>query len=673
MITEWSRTQTTIGHLAVRYRGTTTDLSMPVLRLRTEHLLTSIDLHPRGLPSGAVLIVRKLHGPAPLSVSALLQTSQPGWTERLHDQMTTLVSTAARPALGSVSSSATSVLFADPGEMLASLTCDLLAGRAWQQWYWQQVLRGVPHAPGAALTIIWSEQAVFVPAALGGYMKMEEAQAAVALLSPTEVSRVTHTLHESFDLPAADGPPIAGQPVPGRPQESPLHVVPPWQSWLSSAALPALTPQAEYLLGLALTLYHAPTFARSPKFASLATSWLNAELATPTIRRGRILSGGEGIIAPTADYEVSLSRPVITGDKPTPDRPGSDGLFGEITDVESENSLSAYSRQESASAPEWQNVDAPDDTNSAETSPGTATPKSSADELIFGTAKPLPSDGVPTELGGILYLVNLLTWLNLPGGWDEDGTFAEHFSGWAIVEALARGLLGSIYDRYIDDPIWSILALLDGREPGTAVGANFPQQSSFRLPTKWLQLYGPAEPVWVAMVDDERLLIFDEVGGYLVADVPLLGRSPEEVLAMEVETYRKDSFSPAGHSLTLAPTQADQSAVGGDKSAPTGWPEYFVNGHNRAPTEADALNWWLERVLGFVRYLLARALGEPSLDPDGLAEILLCKRGQLLAGRTHIDLHMSMVEINLPIRRAGLDRDPSWVPDLGRIVLFHFD
>jgi hypothetical protein len=625
--TEWSRTQTTIGHLAVRYRGATTDLSMPVLRLRTEHLLSGVDLHPRGLSSGAVLIVRKLHGPAPLSVSVLLQTSQPGWTERLHDQMTALVSTAARPALGSVSSSATSVLFADPAEMLATLTCDLLAGRAWQQWYWQQLLRGVPHAPGPALTAIWSEQAAFVPAALGGYMKMEEAQAAVALLSPTELSRVTYALYESFDLPVVDGPRVAGRPVPARPQGSPLHVitessvVPPWQPWLPSASFPALTPQAEYLLGLALTLYHAPTFARSPKFASLATSWLNAELATPTIRRSRTLSGGEVITAPTAD-------------------------------------LSAYSRQESASAQEWQNVDAPDDTDSAETSPGTATSKSSADELIFGTAKSLPSDGVPIELGGIFYLVNLLTWLNLPGGWDEDGTFAEHFSGWAIVEALARGLLGSIHDRYIGDPIWRILALLDEREPGTAVGANFPQQSSFRLPAKWLQLYGPAEPVWVAMVDDERLLIFDEVGGYLVADVPLLGRSPEEVLAMEVETYRKDDFSPAGHSPTLAPTQADKSAVGAI---------------NRAPTEADALNWWLERVLGFVRYLLARALGEPSLDPDGLAEILLCKRGQLLAGRTHIDLHMSMVEINLPIRRAGLDRDPSWVPDLGRIVLFHFD
>jgi hypothetical protein len=573
--------------------------------------------------------------------------------------MTAFVSTAARPALGSVSSSATSVLFIDVGEVLACLTRDLMAGRAWEQWYWQQLLRGVPHAPGPALATLWSEQAAFVPAALG-HMKIEEARVAVALLSPAEVSRVTSALRESFDLPVVDGSRVAEQ---GQPQGSSLHVAPPWQQGNHEGRpymlqLPALAPQAEYLLGLALMLFHAPTFARSPKFASLATSWLNAELATPTIRRGHTLSGGEVIIAPTADNEFSISRSVITGDKPRPDRSGSDGLFGEITDVDSKNSLSAYSRKGSASAQEWQNVDTPYDTNSAETSPGTATPKSSADELIFGKAKPLPSDGVPTGLGGVFYLVNLLTWLNLPGSWDEDGTFAEHFSGWTIVEALARGLLGSIHDRYIDDPIWSILALLDGREPETAVGANFPQQSSFRLPAKWLQRYGPAEPVWVAMVDDERLLIFDVVGGYLVADVPLLGRSPGEGLAIEMETYRKDGFGPTGHSTTLARTQADQSAVGAI---------------NRAPTQADALNWWLERVLGFVRYLLAHALGTPTADPALMAEVLLCKRAQLLAGRTHIDLYMPMDEISLPIRRAGLDRDPSWVPDLGRIVLFHFD
>jgi hypothetical protein len=33
---------------------------------------------------------------------------------------------------------------------------------------------------------------------------------------------------------------------------------------------------------------------------------------------------------------------------------------------------------------------------------------------------------------------------------------------------------------------------------------------------------------------------------------------------------------------------------------------------------------------------------------------------------------MELERISLPARRAGLDRDPGWLPDLGLIVTFHF-
>jgi hypothetical protein len=29
-------------------------------------------------------------------------------------------------------------------------------------------------------------------------------------------------------------------------------------------------------------------------------------------------------------------------------------------------------------------------------------------------------------------------------------------------------------------------------------------------------------------------------------------------------------------------------------------------------------------------------------------------------------------DVNMAARISGLDRDPGWVPELGRIVLFHF-
>jgi hypothetical protein len=54
----------------------------------------------------------------------------------------------------------------------------------------------------------------------------------------------------------------------------------------------------------------------------------------------------------------------------------------------------------------------------------------------------------------VLYLANVLGWLDWP----------QHtaLSGWGMLEALARALLECADD---DDPLWAVLAGLDGREP----------------------------------------------------------------------------------------------------------------------------------------------------------------------------------------------------------------
>ena len=75
---------------------------------------------------------------------------------------------------------------------------------------------------------------------------------------------------------------------------------------------------------------------------------------------------------------------------------------------------------------------------------------------------------------------------------------------------------------------------------------------------------------------------------------------------------------------------------------------------------------------GFIRAFLLHRLNSPEFGTDQFAIKLLNRPGRLIASRTHVDLYMSMEQISLPIRLAGLDRDPGWMPDLGRIVLFHF-
>ena len=225
--------------------------------------------------------------------------------------------------------------------------------------------------------------------------------------------------------------------------------------------------------------------------------------------------------------------------------------------------------------------------------PGTPAPEERG--FVMGAARGLPTDGVFTALGGVLYLINLLGRLDLLHNWQEEEVLAEFVSGWAMVEALAHCLLwyGGLHESYRNDAIWHVLALLDGREPGTPVVTGLPEA----LPALARQ--------WFATGSEEI------------------------------------SYSRAAASLLIRP---DEQVLD-----------------------------WLVRVSGFVYRLLARMLEISPDEPGRLVQLALCHPGQLIANRTHVDLHMSLEESNIAVRRAGLDGDPGWVPDLGRIVYFHFE
>ncbi|MDT4290102.1 hypothetical protein RO575_11080 [Methylomonas sp. MO1] len=52
---------------------------------------------------------------------------------------------------------------------------------------------------------------------------------------------------------------------------------------------------------------------------------------------------------------------------------------------------------------------------------------------------------------------------------------------------------------------------------------------------------------------------------------------------------------------------------------------------------------------------------------------LLALAGQIHYSPSHIDLYAPMSAIRLPVRLAGLDINPGWLPWLGRVVSFHYD
>ncbi|HSJ08982.1 MAG TPA: hypothetical protein VK928_03690, partial [Longimicrobiales bacterium] len=59
-------------------------------------------------------------------------------------------------------------------------------------------------------------------------------------------------------------------------------------------------------------------------------------------------------------------------------------------------------------------------------------------------------------------------------------------------------------------------------------------------------------------------------------------------------------------------------------------------------------------------------------DDDGLACALLLRSGRIQPTTTHVDVHLHLDEARLDVRLAGLDANPGWVPELGRVVGFHY-
>ncbi|KQU77058.1 MULTISPECIES: hypothetical protein [unclassified Rhizobacter] len=99
----------------------------------------------------------------------------------------------------------------------------------------------------------------------------------------------------------------------------------------------------------------------------------------------------------------------------------------------------------------------------------------------------------------------------------------------------------------------------------------------------------------------------------------------------------------------------------------------------RLPVPADDPAWQL-----------ALALPDPAHDADAQQWLAQARRWLWRAGRlglrrlvlrparlgvsaTHADLHFTLDDIDLRVRRLGLDIDPGWLPWYGRVVGFHFD
>lgn len=600
-------------------------------RLRLAHLLERVETRPPGRPPSAILLVRSL-GPLP-GGSELGPLSGPGsgrLVVALQSRLNECWAKAVRPRMGQVPPGTEALWFLDEAEFLAFLSL----GRR-ERWWWEALpepgglfplLSNSPEAlPGALLRLVeWGEAGRVL-----GQLALPEARRLL------EVLRTTFRLSGSLTLPSG----VAGAaPAPWEPDG------------LTPALLQRLGPERGWLLRTAVAVARAPGALRGGSAAALAVQAPAREeahsaarvqpVAAPPVHEGtaethsaalsvtdevipsRIRRGTKQVLR-SAEPET-FTGPFVTNRPsdlhqetvdPPPVHPsaliasvGPEPVEGGPVAVER-----SASRAEATSAepsprllrqegtPLSEEVAAADQAEapSTEAVPGGRTVAEPAEEHarptplvssvpVYPTTPNLnPEEPLQTGLGGVLYLLNLLARHELP---ERDEATWGLASGLGLT-GLLRVLAGPLLPEAERDPLWAILASLEGFDLEQPLGAT---------------MLIPVQPTDTAV------------------GVPTF--SPW--------------FSPTGEALQEVLSQP----------------------------LTRALQAWMRQHLPPLLSDLAGAIGAP---PDQLAPYLQI-RGRLWLTETHLDLELSIEEIRLPIRLAGLDANPGWVPALRRVVSFHF-
>lgn len=656
-----------VNQIEVRYRA------------RLVNILQRAELRPVGVPPSAVLIVRRMEDPMPgrLAPHRRAVRVDPAWERAAQNALADFYRRAVCPSRGYVPASAEAVRFADRGELLACLALDMSRGQADGHWWWRAILRSLPSGEREALVALLCREAHYVPAALHYLVTWGQVTAVAAALSPPQAVQVLSAVESAHNVP--DLRSILAPPAPEKARfvPSPSGQAP-WERWLAPRlAPPDLGRERRCLLGVGLALYREPATARSRTFHQELRAWWQAHEASPPSDPEPDRADGSSPLAteiprpaehvahpaPHADEGeagAQETRKAVKGNVPLP-------LSGPPVKIKpSQTRGDDGQRGQARASSQWSpEVEVGPDAGARSANRGAkplpdrsyqakASPDAKAD-IVFEEPTPLPDEGVETQLGGVLYLINLMQHLDLPACFEETWGLATHVGAWGVLDLLGRALWGKAGEGCAADPLWVALAELDGREPGTLPGVGFPGADSYRLPRAWWTAVSvSSDRVFQWSSRRGKVRLWSDLG-FLLADV---SRNKDQPKAQARAVLQKFVDEEDGTSLSRRPShQAPIAELASPLLA-------GLNPH---------LARWLGAVLPYICSCLRRALSLAPGEDRLLAESLLAYPGRLYVTSTHVDLVMDMEDISIPVRLAGLDRNPGWVPDFGRVVTFHFE
>ena len=627
------------------------------VQLRLSTTLGGADLHPPGLAPSQVLLVRELSDPEPgrLGLEDAGTMLDRTWERAAREALADCLRRAVRPTNGRVPPGAEAVLFDDAAEAWACWARERVAGggAAAAPW-WTESLETSSDAPSSpagrspSVATVWQARPRIVPAMAAHLAAWDVAVEVLQQMSTTEAEHVLRAVCTAFDAPSPPKPEVpterADDPTPrsassgldeqsetdgGPPEEGerqPPFVPsdgPPWTSFVEEAVGPRLvdaltqeSPAYQQLLGVALTLRDRPVTARSPSFQSAWRAWRHSVQRSAESRDRS--SEGEGAMP---DRHASEAERSSSAD--AQERPSREDDLSPVDDL-------ALNGDRRAAEPE-------------------TTPEGEGEEPSWEDAY------TATGLGGVFYLVNVLDALDLP---DAAATppVGEHVGAWAVLEALARVLLGPDDDTLRpNDPLWRVLATLDGRGPDVPAGRALDEAAGYRMPPAWLEappVESPVDGQWA--VTDGRLRVWTDLG--CVADLAV---TDDPAAQADAEWARL----PNTGALHRAES-ADAMPLAFEPGACT-----------------PALAHWAARAAPYVRHRLAAALGvEAPRSDDATAGSeesdwvvdLFAVDARLYTTDLNMDLVYPLDAADLNARVAGLDQSPGWWAAGGRIVRFHF-
>ena len=457
--------------------------------------LAGMRLIPEGLPRDAVLVLKNLADPLPGRLGADRFGPGPAsaaWERAAVTALSGVRRRAARPADGPVPAGAQAVLFDDWSQLLAALAADWLAGTLTQRWWWREFVRTAPGTPAAVLSA-WRANARAAPAALNLLAGHGLAVRFAVALPPASATVLAGDIAAAWGAPVALTGAIAAASAEPYPEPQPGD--PPWREWVPEAE--KARAGAQLLLGLGLALGRAPAAATRAMFWDAVTATLRQSAGARAHQSAKALALQRAVLQPdglqgVAGSDVRVSHQTSPDLNPTPGptqrptaptprsgRPPGTGSPGDNpvtlsgdgwTDSGWTDSSVRTTRPDrgrarehgalsraAAGSPRLDGRQELPEARAAATGRGTGTEP----DLSF---EPQAVLRVHTELGGLLFVLNVALADGLYGDFTRPATPGIPLSPWDLLALAGPHLLGR---PAAEDPMWNLLAALTGRDrPG---------------------------------------------------------------------------------------------------------------------------------------------------------------------------------------------------------------